>query len=106
MGEFEWDIEPDLLLISPRMAQITGLPEGAQPAERGEAAWRHVHPNDLGEILDREGIAVRTGQHCAHPVMQRFGISATARASLGCYNTKEELDALVQGLAKARRLLT
>ena len=57
-----------------------------------------IHPHDIGTILDQEGIAVRTGQHCAHPVMQRFGVPATVRASLACYNTREELDALVRGL--------
>ncbi|MCS6775318.1 MAG: cysteine desulfurase [Chthonomonadaceae bacterium] len=65
-----------------------------------------LHPNDVGTVLDMEGIAVRTGQHCAHPVIHRFGVSATVRASLGCYNTREELDALVCGLHKARRLLS
>jgi cysteine desulfurase/selenocysteine lyase len=64
-----------------------------------------IHPQDAGAILDQEGIAVRTGQHCAHPVMQRFGVSATVRASLGCYNTCEEIDALAQGLHKALRFL-
>ena len=54
-----------------------------------------IHPHDVGTILDHEGIAVRTGHHCAQPVMERFGIPATARASLACYNTREELDALV-----------
>ncbi len=57
-----------------------------------------IHPHDIGTILDQEGIAVRTGQHCAHPVMQRYGVPATVRASLACYNTREELDALVRGL--------
>ena len=57
-----------------------------------------IHPHDIGTILDQEGIAVRTGQHCAHPVMKRFGVPATVRASLACYNTREELDALVRGL--------
>ena len=57
-----------------------------------------VHPHDIGTILDTEGIAVRTGHHCAQPVMERFGISATARASLAFYNTKEEIDALVKGI--------
>ncbi len=57
-----------------------------------------VHPHDLGTILDAEGIAIRTGHHCAQPVMQRFGIPATARASLAFYNTREEIDALVKGL--------
>jgi cysteine desulfurase/selenocysteine lyase len=57
-----------------------------------------IHPHDIGTILDGEGIAIRTGQHCAHPVMQRFGVPATARASLALYNTREEIDALVMGL--------
>ena len=57
-----------------------------------------IHPHDIGTILDGEGIAIRTGQHCAHPVMQRFGVPATARASLALYNTRDEIDALVKGL--------
>ena len=63
-----------------------------------------IHPYDVGSLLDEEGIAIRTGQHCAHPVLQRLGVSATARASLGLYNTREELDALVKGLHKVRKL--
>ena len=63
-----------------------------------------VHAHDVGSILDREGIAVRTGHHCAMPVMTRFGIAATARASLGVYNTREDIDALVEGLAKVREV--
>jgi len=57
-----------------------------------------VHPHDIGTILDREGIAVRTGHHCAQPVMLRFGIPATVRASFALYNTKEEIDELVRGI--------
>ena len=57
-----------------------------------------VHPHDIGTILDAEGVAVRTGHHCAQPVMERFGVSATARASLAFYNTKEEIDALIKGI--------
>ena len=57
-----------------------------------------IHPHDIGTILDQEGIAIRTGHHCAQPVMQRFGVPATARASFGLYNTREEVDALVRGL--------
>ena len=63
-----------------------------------------IHPYDIGTVLDQEGIAIRTGQHCAHPVMQRFGVPATVRASLGLYNTREELDTLVQGLHTAREI--
>ncbi len=65
----------------------------------------NIHPNDVGEVLDREGVAVRIGQHCAHPVLARFGVPATIRASLGCYNTPEEIDALVRALHKAIRLI-
>ena len=57
-----------------------------------------VHPHDVGTILDAEGIAIRTGHHCTQPVMERFGIPATARASLAFYNTREEIDALVKGI--------
>ncbi len=64
----------------------------------------NVHPHDLGTILDREGIAIRTGHHCAQPVMERFGIPATARASFAVYNTKEEVDALVAGIRVAREV--
>ncbi len=59
-----------------------------------------VHAHDVGTILDQEGIAIRTGHHCAQPVMDRFGIPATARASIAFYNTHEELDALAAGLRK------
>jgi len=61
-----------------------------------------VHPHDAGTILDREGVAVRTGQHCAQPVMDRYGITATIRASLGVYNTREEIDVLVRALERVR----
>ena len=63
-----------------------------------------VHPHDIGTILDQEGIAIRTGHHCAQPVMERYGIPATARASLALYNTKEEIDALVSGIKKVQEV--
>jgi len=63
-----------------------------------------VHPHDIGTILDQEGIAIRTGHHCAQPIMERFGIPATARASFGLYNTKAEIDALVAGIQKVREV--
>jgi cysteine desulfurase/selenocysteine lyase len=59
-----------------------------------------VHPHDVGTILDQESIAIRAGHHCAQPVMDRFGVPATVRASLGLYNTREEIDTLVAGLRK------
>jgi cysteine desulfurase / selenocysteine lyase len=63
-----------------------------------------VHPHDAGTILDNEGVAVRTGQHCAQPVMDRYGISATIRASLGIYNTREDIDVLVRALGRVREV--
>jgi cysteine desulfurase/selenocysteine lyase len=63
-----------------------------------------VHAHDVGTILDSEGIAIRTGHHCAMPVMERFGVPATARASFALYNTKEEVDALVKALAKVHEV--
>ncbi|MBV9209398.1 MAG: aminotransferase class V-fold PLP-dependent enzyme, partial [Acidobacteria bacterium] len=59
-----------------------------------------VHPHDIGTILDQEGIAVRAGHHCAQPVMQRFKIPATARASFAFYNTKDEVDALARAIER------
>lgn len=63
-----------------------------------------IHPHDLGTIVDSEGVAIRTGHHCTQPVMKRFNIPATARASLAFYNTKEEIDALVAAIKKAREV--
>jgi cysteine desulfurase / selenocysteine lyase len=64
-----------------------------------------IHPHDIGTILDQEGIAVRTGHHCAQPVMDRFGIAATARASFAIYNTRQDIDALVKGIERVREVL-
>ncbi|MHC4128471.1 MAG: SufS family cysteine desulfurase [Planctomycetota bacterium] len=63
-----------------------------------------VHPHDVGTILDQEGVAVRTGHHCAQPVMERFGIDATVRASLALYNTRDDVDALVAAVQKVRKV--
>jgi cysteine desulfurase/selenocysteine lyase len=63
-----------------------------------------IHPHDVGTVLDQEGIAVRTGHHCAQPVMERFGVPATVRASLAFYNTKQEINALAAGLQRARAM--
>ncbi len=65
-----------------------------------------AHPHDAGTILDQQGVAVRTGQHCAQPVMDRYCIPATIRASLAIYNTHEDIDALVRGLHKVREMFS
>jgi cysteine desulfurase / selenocysteine lyase len=63
-----------------------------------------VHPHDIGTVVDREGVAIRTGHHCAQPVMDRLGVPATARASLAMYNTREDLDALAAALRKVHEI--
>jgi cysteine desulfurase/selenocysteine lyase len=63
-----------------------------------------IHPHDIGTILDQEGIAIRTGHHCSQPIMDRFGIPATARASFAIYNTRSEIDALVNGIKKVKEV--
>jgi cysteine desulfurase/selenocysteine lyase len=63
-----------------------------------------IHPHDIGTILDDHGIAIRAGHHCAQPVMERFQVPATARASFAFYNTIQEADALVAGLASVKKM--
>ena len=63
-----------------------------------------VHPHDVGTLLNQEGIAVRTGHHCAQPVMQRFHVPATTRASFALYNTMAEVDSLVSGIRNVQKV--
>ena len=63
-----------------------------------------IHPHDIGTIVDREGVAIRTGHHCAQPVMDRFGVPATARASLAMYNTRADVDTLGRALLRVREV--
>ena len=64
-----------------------------------------AHPHDVAQLLDRYGVAVRAGHHCAQPLMKELGVTATARASFACYNTFDEVDVFVSSLAKARDFL-
>jgi cysteine desulfurase/selenocysteine lyase len=66
--------------------------------------YRDIHPHDLAQVLDQEGVAIRAGHHCAQPLMRLLGVPATARASFYVYNTKQEVDALLEALSKAERL--
>ena len=89
------------------VTEIPGLRVIGTAAEKASVlsfVMEGIHPHDIGTILDQQGIAIRTGHHCAQPVMQRFGIPATARASFALYNTREEIDALVSGLRKVREV--
>ena len=63
-----------------------------------------IHPHDIATVLDREGIAIRAGHHCAQPLMKRLGVAATTRASLACYSTRHDIDALVAGLRKVQEI--
>ena len=81
---------------------------GQQPDKGAIVAFSvdGAHPHDVAQILDRQGVAVRAGHHCAQPLMQRLGVTATARASFACYNTAEEVDQFIEALHKARKLLS
>lgn len=88
-----------------RLAEIAGLRLiGTAPDKAGVVSFVMdcVHPHDIGTILDGEGVAVRVGHHCAQPLMDRFGVPATARASFGVYNTLADVDALARALEKVR----
>lgn len=90
-----------------KLAEIPGLKMiGTAPHKAGVASFviDGVHPHDLGTVLDHDGVAIRTGHHCAQPVMARFKIPATARASFAAYNTTAEIDVLVAALAAAREM--
>jgi cysteine desulfurase/selenocysteine lyase len=97
-------------LLQLATAQLARLPDidiigtAAHKAAVLSFTMKGVHPHDLGTILDAEGVAVRTGHHCAMPVMTFFGLPATARASFGCYNTERDVASLVAGLARAREV--
>ena len=82
--------------------QIFGEPDGAAIS----FLVGDIHPADIGTILDRLGIAIRTGHHCAQPLIEHLGIPGTARASFAVYNTKEEIDILIQGINRAVRMLS
>ena len=89
------------------LMEIPGMRIFGQAKEKGSVISflvGDIHHFDLGTLLDRLGIAVRTGHHCAQPLMQRLGIEGTVRASFGLYNTKEEIDALVAGIDRVRKM--
>jgi cysteine desulfurase/selenocysteine lyase len=101
--------EQDLLdYATARLSGVDGLAlVGTGPAKSSLVSFtvEGVHPHDLGTVLDSRGIAVRTGHHCAMPVMEFFGVPATTRASFGVYNTRSEIDALCAALQDAIRML-
>jgi cysteine desulfurase/selenocysteine lyase len=92
-----------------RLAAIDGLSVFGPPPSPDRIgpvsfAVEGIHPHDIAEILDRHGVAVRAGHHCAQPLMQRLGVPATARASFGIYTTPEEIDLLADAIEDAKRV--
>jgi cysteine desulfurase/selenocysteine lyase len=105
IGAYEHDL---LTYATGRLTEIPGVRLVGTAREKAGVlsfVMEGIHPHDIGTILDQEGIAVRTGHHCAQPVMDRFGIPATVRASFALYNTKDEIDALVHGIEKVKEIL-
>jgi len=101
-----WEAEL-LALATERVAAVPGLRLIGTAKEKAAVlsfTLEGVHPHDVGTVLDQEGIAVRAGHHCAQPVMERFGVPATTRASFGLYNTREEVEALAAALHRAREI--
>ena len=101
-----WE-EELLLLLTERLSEMPGVRIiGTSPRKAAVVSFTldGVHPHDVGTILDRQGIAVRAGHHCAQPVMERFQVPATTRASFGLYNTPEEVEALAAGLRQVQKL--
>ncbi|MBN33209.1 MAG: cysteine desulfurase [Rhodospirillaceae bacterium] len=102
--------EHEAMLLNYATERLSALPGitiyGTNPAKASILSFTmaDVHPHDIGTIVDREGVAVRVGHHCAQPIMQRYDIAATVRASFALYNTLEEVDALVASLEKVREL--
>jgi cysteine desulfurase/selenocysteine lyase len=93
---------------TPRLEAIPGLRIfGAAPDKAAVISFLidGVHAHDLATLLDQEGVAVRSGHHCAHPLMQFYGVAATCRASLAFYNTEAEIDTLVEAIGRVRKLL-
>ena len=108
LNQFDWDqvesFERDVLAYATeRVSAVPGVRLIGTAHEKTAVlsfVIEDIHPHDVGTILDQEGIAIRTGHHCAQPVMDRFGIPGTARASFALYNTRADVDALVAGLHK------
>ena len=100
--------EAELLsLATERLSAIQGVRLLGMAANRASVisfTLAGVHPHDLGTVLDEDGVAIRAGHHCAQPLMRRFGVPATARASFSVYNTAEDVEALGRGIERARTL--
>jgi cysteine desulfurase/selenocysteine lyase len=97
-------------LLAAANAQLTEIPGlrlvGTAPGKSAVVSFTmdRIHPHDIGTILDREGVAIRTGHHCAMPAMKWFGLPATARASFGCYSTLDDVASLAAALSRVHEV--
>jgi cysteine desulfurase/selenocysteine lyase len=100
--------EADLLAYATeRLKSVNSLRLYGQAANKGAIisfTMEGAHPHDIATVIDRQGVAVRAGTHCTMPLLERFGLTASCRASFAMYNTREEVDRLVEALQSARRL--
>ena len=106
IGEYEGDI---LNYATQRLASVEGLRLiGTAPGKASVLSFvmECAHPHDISTIIDQAGVAVRAGHHCAQPLMERFDVPAMARASLGLYNTRQDIDSLVDSLEKVREIFS
>ena len=107
---FDWIAAHEADLLAYATAAVSAVPGvrlvGTAPVKASIVSFvmEGVHPHDIGTVVDRMGVAIRTGHHCAQPVMARFGVPATARASLAMYNTRQDIDQLVDALHEVRRV--
>lgn len=104
IGAYEHEL---LTYANERLDKIPGLRQIGTAKDKASVIsflMDGIHPHDVGTVLDQQGIAVRAGHHCAQPLMDRYGVPATTRASFAFYNTRAEIDALADGLEKVREV--
>ena len=104
IAEYEHDLHNYMVGELKQISGIRLIGEARDQASVQSFLLDDIHSHDLGTILDHQGVAIRTGHHCAMPVMQRFGISGTSRASLAFYNNRDDVDRLIAALGKAREI--
>lgn len=102
ISEYEGQLTGYLLESLRSLPAVKLIGDASERAGAVSFVLEGVHPHDVGTFLDQEGIAIRTGHHCAQPLMKRFGVPATSRASLGLYNTPDEIDRLIEGISKVQ----
>jgi cysteine desulfurase/selenocysteine lyase len=107
MGAVEKHERDLLAYLTGQLANVDGIRligTAAHKASVQSFLLDDIHPHDLGTILDHQGVAIRTGHHCAMPVMEHFGLPGTARASLALYNNSDDVDRLIAALARAKEI--